>query len=204
MHIPDFSFWSIFKKTEGAFSVTEAVALYNICLEAPKGDYLELGSYKLKSASVAAIALQDGDFYLVDPLFKDDNFCEGVMKNKMFRTNMILVGDVSLNEIPRHDSLAYVMIDSADHDELVLEEVKQIEDRVMQNGIVAMHDIDSQFKCVRQAYDYLLSTGKYIPIPIDWSSIINYVRENDLEKGNNSWHHTEMDFPCFVGAVKRV
>lgn len=203
MHTPDNEFWKIFKSTAGAFSVSEALALYNICMDAPQGDYLELGSYKLKSASVAAIALQDGDFYLVDPLFKDDNFCEEVMKGKLFRINMVLVGDTSLNVIPRHNNLAYVMVDSADHDELALEEVRQLEDRIMPNGIVAFHDLDSQFRHVRMAYDYLVETGKYEPIGIDWPTIVNYVRENNLEQGNDTWHHTELEFPCFVGAVRR-
>ena len=204
MHTPDNNFWPIFRNTEGAFSASEALALYNVCLSVPQGQYMELGSYKLKSASVAAIALKDGDFYLVDPLFRDDNFCREAMGDKMFRINMILVGNESLDEIPKHDKYAYVMVDSSTHqDGLPMQEVRLLEDRMVSGGIIAFHDFKSQFVEVEGAYNYLLSTGKYDEIKIDWDEIIAYVKENDLETGNSSWHHNEIDFPCFVGAVKR-
>lgn len=204
MNIPDLGFLDFFKNREGAFSVTEAIALYNICLDATKGEYIEVGSYKLKSASVAAMALKDGDFWLVDPLFRDEKFCEEVMKNIVFRVNMVLVGNESLNEIPKHGEYSYVMVDSGSHgDGLPMQEVKLLEDRMVKGGIIAFHDFRSQFVEVEQAYNYLISTGKYEEIPINWQEIIEYVNANNLEEGNNSWHHTELKNPCFVGALKR-
>ncbi len=204
MNVPEFSFWHFFKNRVGAFSVCEALALYNICLGVPQGTYLELGSYKLKSASAAAIALKDGDFYLVDPLYFEEQFCREAVENVLFRMNMILVGSTSFNEIPNHDNLAYVFIDSENHgEEIVMREVELLEDRVMQNGVIAFHDYKSQFVPVEYAYNYLLSTGKYEEIKIDWDEIISYAKEHDLEKGNNSWHHEELEFPCFIGALKR-
>lgn len=203
MVIPDIKFWDFFKKREGAFSVTEAVALYNICLDAPKGEYIELGSYKLKSASIAAMALKDGTFWLVDPLFRDEKFCEEVMMNIMFKINMVLVGNESLDEIPKHGKYSYVFVDSGDHQSLPMKEVKMLEDSVVKDGIIAFHDVFAQFLQVTEAYEYLLSTGKYEPININWQEIIEYVNENNLEEENVSWHHNELKNPCFVGALRR-
>ena len=203
MQTPPINFWDFFKNREGAFSVTEAIALYNICLKVPQGEYIELGSYKLKSASIAAMALKDGDFWLVDPLFRDNKFCDEVMKDIIFRVNMILVGNESLDEIPKHGKYSFVFVDSGDHQSLPMKEVKELEDRLVPNGIIAFHDVFAQFLQVTEAYNYLISTGKYEEIPIDWESIIAYVNENNLEEGNISWHHNELKNPCFLGAVKR-
>jgi len=99
---------------------------------------------------------------------------------------------------------SYVFVDSGSHqDGLPMQEVKLLENIVVQDGIIAFHDFDSQFKEVREAYDYLVSTGKYEPININWQEIVEYVNANNLEDGNNSWHHTELKNPCFIGAVKR-
>jgi len=49
-----------FKKTFGAMSVTEGLALYNICLQAPKGEWVELGSHRGKSSTMLAAAIEEG------------------------------------------------------------------------------------------------------------------------------------------------
>lgn len=74
---------------------------------------------------------------------------------------------------------------------------------MVSGGIIVMHDLDSQFSAVRQGYDYLLSTGNYEEIKPDWNEINNYVNENDLNVGNISWHHTELENPNFVGALRK-
>ena len=42
-----------FKNTTGAMSVSEGIALYNICLLAPTGYWMELGSHKGKHEAKA-------------------------------------------------------------------------------------------------------------------------------------------------------
>lgn len=84
-----------------------------------------------------------------------------------------------------------------------MKEVLALEDRMVEGGIIAFHDFRAQFLQVNEAYDYLLGTGKYEEIKIDWNEIVSYVNENELEVGNISWHHQELQNPCFVGALRR-
>jgi predicted O-methyltransferase YrrM len=208
MNYPSEQFFTEFKKTVGALSCCESIAIYNIASEAPSGVYLELGSHKGKSGMSAALGLKDGIFYLVDPIFEDtkigDDVLSVVHSTSKSNLDLILIADYSTNIIEKFDDLSYVFVDSGSHaDGLPMQEVKMLEDRVKSGGIICFHDFNSQFHEVREAYDYLISTGKYEPISIDWTTIVKHVKENDLEKGNESWHHTELDFPCFVGAVKR-
>jgi hypothetical protein len=103
-----------------------------------------------------------------------------------------------------YEELAYVMVDSGSHgDGLPMQEVKMLEDRIISGGVILFHDFRSQFSEVEQAYDYLLSTGKYEEIIIDWNPINQYVIEKNLEEGNQTWHHTELESPNFLGALKR-
>jgi hypothetical protein len=205
MIFPENDFWKKFKECNGALSCCESLAIIQCAAQAPQGVYAEYGVAYGKSALSAIQALKMGTFYLVDPIFENDE-----IKHEVFdrvRNNIVgieLVADVSTNQIQKHDNYSYVFVDSGSHqDGLPLQEVKLLEDRIIQNGVIAFHDWGSQFGEVKEASDYLVSTGKYEYIPIDWDEIINYVRENDLEKGNNSWHHQEMEFPNFVGAVRR-
>jgi len=70
---------------------------------------------------------------------------------------------------------------------------------------IAAHDYKNQFTEVEGAYDYLVGTGKYEPIHINWQEIFDYVAEHNLEEGNNSWHlYPELPHPPnFVGALRR-
>lgn len=212
MILPSKEFLDIFKAIPGALSVCESIAIMNIARQAPEGDAIELGTYKGKSAVSALYGFSENiGFRLVDPEFSDKEFelktannialIAGSGKGKCWSH---LIADISLNEIPKHDKLSYVFIDSGTHcDGLAIEEVKLLEDKIVSGGVIAFHDFKSQFADPLTAYNYLLSTGKYEEIEIDWQPIIEYVKENDLEKGNDTWHHTEMEFPCFVGALKR-
>lgn len=206
MITPTPEFWKIFKETNGALSCTEAIAIMNIAAQAPESSYLELGTYMGKSALSALYTLKNGSFDLVEPEFVDENICNEVLMTvgKTNNVSINLIPDYSTNIIERYNHLCYVFVDSGSHqDGLPMEEVKLLEDRMIQGGIIAFHDYLSQFVEVHQAYDYLVSTGKYEPIPINWQEIIDYVNANNLEEGNNSWHHTEIRNPCFVGAVRR-
>lgn len=207
MILPTPEFWTLFKKTVGAFSTPEAICLMNVASEAPQGGYLELGSHKGKSSISAAYGLKGGVFYLVEPEFKDEDWKKSVDK-LVFEVNnqlkRILIADYSTNVIPKMDDLSFVFVDSGVHDDLVMEEVKMLEDKIVPRGIIAFHDYLNQFTAVERAYDYLLSTGKYEKIEINWDEIFDYVRDNNLEEGNNSWHEKgSKEFPCFVGALKR-
>jgi len=207
MITPTKSFWEIFKATNGALSCAEAVAIMNLAAQAPNGFYMELGTHLGKSAMSALCGLSDGMFVLVDPIFEDKKILDKVADTVGAFSNG---GGISLSPlystdiINNFDNYSYVFVDSGSHqDGLPMQEVKLLEDRIVQGGIIAFHDWNSQFKEVIEASDYLVGTGKYEYIPINWDEIISYVNENNLEEGNISWHHTELKNPCFVGAVKR-
>jgi len=213
MLTPNPEFWKVFKETNGALSCTEAIAIMNIAAQAPKGIYMELGTHKGKSAFAASVTLQDGLFYLVEPEFDksiDPDEVERIVHRKGINVDNCLmpmmVSDFSTNVIDKHSPYSYVFVDSGSHgDGLPMEEVKLLEDRVIPGGIIAFHDYKNQFVEVEQAYNYLLSTGKYEEIPIDWQPIFDYVAEHNLEEGNNSWHqYPELPHPPnFIGALKR-
>lgn len=218
MITPTKEWLDIFRSTNGALSVSEAIAIMNIAAQAPKGRYLELGTYKGKSALSAVVGLKQGWFGLVDPEFKDIEWRDEVSikvslcadkhnnNQKMVELYIETFADYSTNIIPIiQTDFSYVFVDSGSHqDGLPMQEVKLLEDRMVHGGIIAFHDWNSQFSEVKEASDYLVSTGKYEYIPINWDEIISYVNQNNLEEGNLSWHHNELKNPCFVGAVKRL
>lgn len=210
---PTKEFWGIFKNINGALSCTEAVAIMNLAAQAPKGFYAEYGVYKGKSAISALYGFgeRDGVFYLVEPELKNEGWANelwsviskanGIIGSKI---KINLVPDYSTNVIEKLGDCSYVMIDSGSHqDGLPMQEVKLLEDRMVEGGIIAFHDWNSQFSEVKEASDYLVGTGKYEYIPINWDEIIEYVNSENLEESNRSWHHNELRNPCFVGAVKR-
>lgn len=209
MQVPSLQFWQLFKKTYGAFSTAEAIALMNICGQVPEGDYAELGVHKGKSAMCAALALPSGIFTLIDPEFSDKQWDDKVY-NLVSAINdsvsILTLDEKSPEVIYDMGMMAYVFIDSGSHsDELPMQEVKALEDKMIHGGIIAFHDKGSQFTKVDEAYDYLVSTGKYDIIHIDWQPIFDYVKEHNLEEGNNSWHlYPELPHPPnFVGALRR-
>lgn len=210
MITPTKEFWEVFKNTNGALSCTEAVAIVNLAAQSPKANRcVEFGVYKGKSAISASLGLKHALFYLIEPEFENEEFKKEV-ENTLGK---ILYSSVEFSFSPMYSTdwlkdnereFGYVMIDSGSHqDGLPMQEVKLLEDRMVQGGIIAFHDWNSQFKEVKEASDYLVGTGKYEYIPINWDEIIKYVNENNLEEGNQSWHHNELKNPCFVGAVKR-
>lgn len=208
MITPTKEWLEVFKKTPGALSVTEAVAIMNIAALAPNGIYIELGTHKGKSGMSAAFTLKNGLFIMVDPILSDNTLfhsvCGAIQNSSIDGIDIESWPDYSLNIIPKYDNYSYVFVDSGSHqDGLPMEEAKLLEDRIVPGGIIAWHDFDSQFKEVREAYNYLLSTGKYEEISINWQEIVDYVNAENLEEGNESWHHAELRNPCFVGALKR-
>jgi hypothetical protein len=208
MIIPNDNFWKVFRATNGALSTAEAIAITNIAAQAPEGKYLELGTHKGKSAMAAMMGLKAGYFDLVDPEFSDMNWAQDVSwalgKISENKFNLLFISSYSTDIIENYTDLAYAMVDSGSHgDGLPMQEVKMLEDRIISGGVILFHDYKSQFVEVDQAYYYLLSTGKYEEISIDWEQINKYVKENNLEEGNQTWHHTELESPNFLGALKR-
>lgn len=208
MLLPPNDFWPKFKETPGALSCCEAIAIYNIVQNISRGTYAELGSHKGKSGMAAAAGLKPGTFYLVDLIFDDEKIALDVAKRVYHAGSGIETEPVcmySTEFIQTKDNYSYVFVDTGDHSEqLVMSEVKLLEDRMVKGGIIAFHDYGNQFTGVAKAYDYLVSTGKYEVIPIDWNEIFDYVRSINLEEGNNSWHEKgSEEYPKFVGALKR-
>lgn len=124
-------------------------------------------------------------------------------------TEPILVGDYSERALEKihslHGNFAWAFIDSDQHqEELVMAEVKILEDGMVKGGFIVAHDYGNQFIAPKVALDYLVSTGKFEAVNIPWETIKRHVSERGLEKGNNSWHMTGVEMPCFVGAVRRV
>ena len=209
MIVPDNNFIQKFRETYGAMSVCEMIFLANCAFDAPEGTYLELGSHKGKSSSAIALFVDEkSKFHLVEPEFKDSAWIKEVatlVNSVRPNINIVLIPDYSTNVIPFYNQLAFVFVDSGNHqDGLPDKEVKMLEDRMKDGGIIVFHDYNSQFYEVTEAYEYLISTGKYKPILPDWSRIVKYVDENNLEQGNNTWHHTDKKNPCYIGALKRV
>ena len=199
-------FWKVFKETPGAFSCAEALALRNICLQSPKGVWVELGSHKDKSSMVIASSLYPtSTLYLVEPEFKDENWLSSVVEKVSVHTPFIPIAAYSLDVLHEFKELAFCFVDSGVHDDMVMQECKLLEDKIIEGGVIAFHDYLNQFTAVERAYNYLLSTGKYEEIKINWQEIFDYVAEHDLENGNVSWHLYENlgHPPNFIGAVRK-
>lgn len=217
---PPIEFWKHFKETKGAMSTVEAIFMYNACLEVPnKGVWVEMGCHKAKSALVSLMAWidRDGrDFYLLEPEFKDIVFlneCQStIIKFKInFDKRLKSIcchfkDEYSTYFLPNHSEYGYIMWDTGSHGhELVSQEKPLLEDKIIKGGILVMHDINSQFIACTEAYNDLINSGKYEALQYDWNEIFDYVKEHNLEEGNNSWHlYPDLPHPPnFVGALRR-
>jgi predicted O-methyltransferase YrrM len=207
MIIPSNEFIKHFREVHGAMSVPEMIFLYNCSFDAPFGKYVELGSHRGKSSMAIALGMkQDSKLFLVEPEFSDHEWNKevGRLVSKYTNNPVLLMADYSTNVLPSFEDISFCFVDSGSHqDGLPMQEVKMLEDRMKDGGIIVFHDLNSQFKEVRESYDYLKNTGKYSEVVPDWERIISYVRDNDLEKGNSTWHHTELEFPTFIGALRK-
>lgn len=211
MITPTPDFWKDFVETKGAFSCAEALALFNITSQAEQGDFIELGSHRGRSSICIASGMPSvSRLFLVEPEFKNTEWSQDVLTKVMRwmpKNNLLQgYGAGSLDVLPLFNEISFCFIDSGTHsDDLVMNESKMLEDRVISGGVIAYHDKGSQFTKVDEAYEYLLSTGKYDAITIDWESIFLYVKENDLQDGELSWHkYPDLPHPPnFLGALRR-
>ncbi len=205
---PDSNFWKVFKETPGAFSCAEAMALIQIAALSPEGVFAEFGTHKGKSTLASIYGKRPSAILLNDLIFEDDDIVREVADTirKIDKSITLRFYECeSVNVIPQH-KYAYAFLDTGDHGEdLVQSEKVLLEDAIISGGILAFHDLDNQFTAVRRCYDQLLQTGKYEEININWQEIFDYVKENNLEEGNNSWHvYPDLPHPPnFVGALIR-
>jgi hypothetical protein len=209
MILPSKDFLEIFKQTNGALSVAESIAITNLAAQAPEnGLACEFGVYNGKSAMSAMAGGKFAEFHLIDTEFSKsisvNEVGAGIVKAVPNYCRMAFIVGSSLDYLAGSDyKFSYVFVDSGDHQELPMKEVLALEDRMVQGGIIGFHDLFAQFIQVNEAYQYLLGTGKYEEVKPNWDEIVSYVNENELEVGNISWHHQELQNPCFVGALRR-
>lgn len=192
--------------------------------------FVDLGSHAGKSSLIALTALNDlgvvGEFQMVDPAFDvNDKFREGwkyfsekdyieKIRNsvKRFIINpsiyvnlyVLFYGMTSEEFCHREEPVWYVFIDTGEHSaESLAPEVAWVERNLMPGGIVVFHDYMNQYTAPKEAADRMIESKKFELIPIDWAPIIEYVKENNLEEGNNSWHMLGNPNPNFIGALRR-
>ena len=75
--------------------------------------------------------------------------------------------------------------------------------RMVHGGIIAFHDFRSQFIGVERCYNELLATGLFEEVVIPWKDIEAEVVAGNLEAGTDTYHHTELANPMFLGALRR-
>ncbi len=211
MILPSKEFLDKFKAVSGALSVAESIAIMNIAsLAPPNGLWAEGGTHKGKSAMSALYGGNCNTFHLIDTEFEKEIAVEEVLKNvsgvsKNKVTTVIIIGKFEDYLKNSEWKYSFIFSDAGIHDDTVLEECKTLQDKLVSGGVICFHDFKNQFTAVERAYNYLLSTGKFEEIIIDWNPIFEFVSENNLEQGNNSWHqYPELSHPPnFVGALRR-
>jgi predicted O-methyltransferase YrrM len=212
MITPTPEFLKTFLKTPGALSVAESIAIMNIAAQVPKGRWCELGTHKGKSIMSAIYGGKPLDIDLVEPEFEKQIPIQDVSKaiisatDKHPRVQFVDGYSTDFLSNGHTEKYSYVFVDSGSHqDGLPMQEVLLLEDKMIQGGIIAFHDFRNQFREPAEAAEYLVSTGKYEWVGIDWQPIFDFVAEHNLEEGNNSWHqYPELPHPPnFVGEVKR-
>ncbi len=96
---------------------------------------------------------------------------------------------------------SYAFVDTDDHqEELVTAEARALEDKMALGALVIFHDYGNYHGPV-MAGDYLVSTGKYVQVKVDWKFADSIVEQNNLEGGNDSWagpHHK------YLGCFRRI
>lgn len=214
---PPVEFWKHFKQAKGAMSASEAIFMYNACLQVPdNGILVEAGTAYGKSALVSLMAwVNKGEkkFWLLEPEFKNIDFLKEAASNiKKFKqefggdTICLYTPEYSFDFFRENSEYGFLFWDSGSHgSELVSVEKPLIENGMVSGGVLVMHDVFSQFIACTEAYNSLLSSGNYEQIHYDWGEINSYVLQNGLEDGNNSWHqYPELPHPPnFIGALKR-
>ncbi|GDX10808.1 hypothetical protein LBMAG57_25800 [Verrucomicrobiota bacterium] len=197
---------SLFKSTPGAMSCAEGLALSRLTASAPTGIYIESGSHSGKSTVAIASALHRGcELHMIDPDFKRPTSAILGDLQSVSESTFIFHIAPSVEALPRiAGDFAFVFLDSGDHSyELCRAECDIVAPRMVKGGIIAFHDFRSQFIGVERCYNELLATGAFEEVVIPWKDIEAEVVAGDLEAGNDTYHHTELANPMFLGALRR-
>jgi len=201
---------ALFKSTPGAMSVCEGLALSRLAYESGglrnEGIYIESGSHSGKSTVAIASALHHGcELHMIDPDFKRPT--SDILNDLKSASEATFIFHIapSVEALPRiAGELSFVFLDSGDHSyELCRAECDIVALRIVKGGIIAFHDFRSQFIGVEQCYNELLATGAFEEVVIPWKDIEAEVVAGNFETGNETYHHTELANPMFLGALRR-
>ena len=194
--------------------------------------FIDFGSYMGKSSLIAASALAainktgslimvepaydpNGPYRKTGPYFAPDDYLKTVeetvyafqsftLKKPIKLILKGLTSDLAIKEMGPLP-VSYAFIDTGEHNEESLKpEIDYLKSNVIKGGLIVFHDYKNQYIAPAEAAAKLVKSGDFEMIDIDWEPIISFVIENDLEKGNDSWHHPNNPCPNFIGAVRRL
>jgi hypothetical protein len=122
--------------------------------------------------------------------------------NSVSNLDVTLFGNSSMQFLEKFNGpFSYAFVDTDDHQaELVMDEARALENEMAIGALIIFHDYGN-YRGPVLAGDYLLSTGKYEAIMIDWTVANRLVEKHNLEGGNDSWappHHK------YLGCFRRV
>jgi len=202
------------------------------CLDTKRKEreyFIDFGSYAGKSSLIAITALscsyRSGMFIMIEPAydptgpyrmtgpsFAPDDYLDIIRKRVCsFSPPLIipcLCGSTSeraVKEFLLGLEISYAFIDSGEHsEESIAIEVNYLKDTMVPGGLIVFHDVGNQYIAPVKAANELVQSGLFEKVEINWEPIIAFVIENDLEKGNDSWHWCEHPHPNFIGAVRKL
>lgn len=223
----DIELFEYTKNIYGGVNMSEMVALYDTIikhLKCPKGIAADLGSHEGKSSVIGVAALsflnRTDDFYSVELIEFGKPGVKQRVKERVMKYSsgtVTLVEGFSVDFLDQHTGpFSYVFIDTDHFLELVMGEAKRLEDKMHPGGLILFHDFKNQYTEPAQVYDYLIATGKYEEIQMDWDFAIQLTKKYELEKDNvtfarydgvhspNLSELTTFEYPSFIGCVRRI
>jgi hypothetical protein len=108
--------------------------------------------------------------------------------NSVSNLDVNLFGFSSMEFLKRNRGpFSYAFIDTDDHsDGLTMSEAKGVEHAMAPGALVLFHDYGNYSGPIK-AGEYLVATGKYEKIRINWNPARKTVAEHNLDEGNDSW-----------------
>jgi len=214
------------KNIYGGVNISEMVGLYDTIvknLKCPEGIAADFGSHEGKSSTIGAAALsflnRTDAFYSVELIeFGKPGVKERVKERVMkFSSGPVtLVEGFSVDFIDTHGPFSYVFVDTDHSLEIVMGETKRLEDRMLPGGLIFFHDFKNQYPAPAQAHQYLIDTGKYEEVEIDWDAAIRFTRDNGLGQDDKTFARydgvhceslsnlTPFEHPVFIGCAKKI
>ena len=215
------------KNIYGGVNMSEMVALYDTIikhLKCPEGIAADLGSHEGKSSVIGVAALsflnRTDDFYSVEVIEFGKPGVKQKVKERITKYSsgkVTLIQSFSSEFIDQHDGpFSYVFIDTDHTLEICMGEAKGLEDKMHSGGLIFFHDFKNQYPAPAQVYAYLIDTGKYEEIKVDWDFAIQLTKEHELEKDDVTFARydgvhspslselTTFEYPTFIGCVRRI